>query len=128
MHSSGWAGESQSQLVLDDASHTADYYPPDERDFDASVRALRPRSYRRGSWESEASRWSASSPLPHGEKSLRATPSIRTTGWVPADEGMESSPTEDGVDDDAAVKGMGDAEKPEVDEHRTPLYQPQTLT
>ena len=28
-------------------------------DVDASVRALRPRSSRRGSWESEASRWSA---------------------------------------------------------------------
>ena len=31
-----------------------------DRDFDASVRALRPRSSRRGSWESEASGWSAS--------------------------------------------------------------------
>ncbi|KAI0003021.1 hypothetical protein BJV74DRAFT_881971 [Russula compacta] len=30
-----------------------------DRDFDASVRALRPRSSRRGSWESEASGWSA---------------------------------------------------------------------
>ena len=30
-----------------------------DRDFDASVRALRPRSSRRGSWESEASDWSA---------------------------------------------------------------------
>ena len=29
-----------------------------DRDFDASVRALRPRSSRRGSWESEASSWS----------------------------------------------------------------------
>ncbi len=31
----------------------------DERDVDASVRALRPRSSRRGSWESEVSKWSA---------------------------------------------------------------------
>ena len=31
-----------------------------DRDVDASVRALRPRSSRRGSWESEASDWSAS--------------------------------------------------------------------
>ncbi len=31
-----------------------------DRDVDASVRALRPRSSRRGSWESEASGWSAS--------------------------------------------------------------------
>lgn len=30
-----------------------------ERDVDASVRALRPRSSRRGSWASEASGWSA---------------------------------------------------------------------
>lgn len=30
-----------------------------DRDADASVRALRPRSSRRGSWESEASGWSA---------------------------------------------------------------------
>lgn len=30
-----------------------------DRDVDASVRALRPRSSRRGSWESEASGWSA---------------------------------------------------------------------
>ena len=30
-----------------------------DRDVDASVRALRPRSSRRGSWESGASRWSA---------------------------------------------------------------------
>lgn len=31
----------------------------DEGEFAASVRALRPRSSRRGSWESEESRWSA---------------------------------------------------------------------
>jgi hypothetical protein len=31
-----------------------------DRDGDASVRALRPRSSRRGSWDSEASGWSAS--------------------------------------------------------------------
>lgn len=46
-------GESTSQFVLGDDDRL------DDRDIDASVRALRPRSSRRGSWESEASGWSA---------------------------------------------------------------------
>ncbi|KAL1706637.1 hypothetical protein EV121DRAFT_256913 [Schizophyllum commune] len=61
----------------------------DERDFDASVRALRPRSSRRGSWESEVSRWSAriqsgvGTPSLQGaslmrERSLWTTNSMRT--------------------------------------------------
>lgn len=60
----------------------------DERDFDASVRALRPRSSRRGSWESEASRWSArvqgaGTSSMHGtslirERSLWTTNSLKT--------------------------------------------------
>ncbi|KAJ7507567.1 hypothetical protein B0H11DRAFT_2218403 [Mycena galericulata] len=41
-----------------DAESTSHYLLGDD-DVDASVRALRPRSSRRGSWESEASRWSA---------------------------------------------------------------------
>jgi len=49
----------------------------DERDVDASVRALRPRSSRRGSWESEASRWSARDPL--GAGSLMRDRSLRTS-------------------------------------------------
>ncbi|KAK1236656.1 hypothetical protein PQX77_000012 [Marasmius sp. AFHP31] len=57
----------------------------DDRDADASVRALRPRSTRRGSWESEASRWSAriqvTGPPSLGggrERSLWTSNSIRT--------------------------------------------------
>lgn len=48
----------------------------DERDMDASVRALRPRSSRRGSWESEMSRWSARGPL--GTPSVARDPSLWT--------------------------------------------------
>ena len=54
-----------------------------DRDGDASVRALRPRSSRRGSWESEASGWSASLsngglfPGAPGGKSLRSL-SVKT--------------------------------------------------
>lgn len=69
--------ESTSQYVLGDDERL------EERDIDASVRALRPRSSRRGSWESEASRWSA---RVQGatrtsfvrEKGLRASGSVRT--------------------------------------------------
>lgn len=44
----------------DGASHYEDRLDVDgERDVDASVRALRPRSSRHNSWESEASEWSA---------------------------------------------------------------------
>ncbi|CAL1702219.1 unnamed protein product [Somion occarium] len=58
-------GDSTSHFLVGDADGEGD----DERlldadrdlfgDIDASVRALRPRSSRRGSWESEASGWSA---------------------------------------------------------------------
>lgn len=51
-------------------------------DVDASVRALRPRSSRRGSWESEASGWSAhlgaGAPSAPRDRSLWTTGSIRT--------------------------------------------------
>ena len=72
-------GESTSHYVLGDDDRL------DERDFDASVRALRPRSSRRGSWESEASRWSArvhgpGTPSLARERSLWTSNSIRTGG------------------------------------------------
>lgn len=72
-------GESTSHYVADDDRL-------DERDFDASVRALRPRSSRRGSWESEASRWSArihspGAPSLARERSLWTTASLRTGGF-----------------------------------------------
>lgn len=71
--------ESTSQFLLGDDDRL------DERDVDASVRALRPRSSRRGSWESEASRWSAR--VQHGggslvrERSVWTTNSARTGGF-----------------------------------------------
>lgn len=82
--------ESTSQFVLGDEERL------EERDFDASVRALRPRSSRRGSWESEASRWSAriqagpGTPSLVRDRSLWTTNSVRT-GALSADnvEGFE---------------------------------------
>lgn len=73
--------ESTSQYVLGDDERL------EERDVDASVRALRPRSSRRGSWESEASRWSAriqqgtGTPSLVRERSLWTTNSVRTGGF-----------------------------------------------
>ncbi|KAG5636505.1 hypothetical protein H0H81_007764 [Sphagnurus paluster] len=64
--------ESTSQFVLGDDERL------EERDVDASVRALRPRSSRRGSWESEASRWSARVQLGAGTPSLARERSLRT--------------------------------------------------
>jgi hypothetical protein len=82
------AGDSASHFddsVLYDVENSShlDGDTLDERDFDASVRALRPRSSRRGSWESEASRWSAriqggpGTPVTR-ERSVWTTNSIRT--------------------------------------------------
>ncbi|KAJ7591222.1 hypothetical protein C8J56DRAFT_935044 [Mycena floridula] len=53
-----------SVMYADDAESTSQLGDDrmEERDVDASVRALRPRSSRRGSWESEVSRWSAREP------------------------------------------------------------------
>jgi hypothetical protein len=48
------AEDRSSHIILGD-----DLDVDGDRDFDASVRALRPRSSRRNSWESEASGWSA---------------------------------------------------------------------
>lgn len=71
-----------------------------EREVDASVRALRPRSSRRGSWESEASGWSArvpggtsgaasslmglrpGTPSAWRDRSLWTGTSVRTGGWL----------------------------------------------
>lgn len=71
-----------------------------EREVDASVRALRPRSSRRGSWESEASGWSArvggsaggaasslmglrpGTPSALRDRSLWTGTSVRTGGWL----------------------------------------------
>ncbi|KAI0307389.1 hypothetical protein B0F90DRAFT_1814145 [Multifurca ochricompacta] len=82
-----------SRLVAEDrSSHFIlgdDLDVEGDRDVNASVRALRPRSSRRGSWESEASGWSArlgnggttglspGVPAPVREKSLRSL-SVKT--------------------------------------------------
>lgn len=89
------AGDSISQfdgsMIYPDVENTSivtgDDDRNDERDVDASVRALRPRSSRRGSWESEASGWSAriqqtpGTPSLLREKSLRTANSIKTGGF-----------------------------------------------
>jgi hypothetical protein len=78
-------------ITFPDAESTSHYVlgedeRQEERDFDASLRALRPRSSRRGSWESEVSRWSAriqgtGSPSLVRERSLWTSNSIRTGGF-----------------------------------------------
>ena len=77
-------------ISFPDAESTSHYVlgedEREERDFDASLRALRPRSSRRGSWESEVSRWSAriqgtGSPSLVRERSLWTSNSIRTGGF-----------------------------------------------
>ncbi|KAG6886055.1 hypothetical protein C0993_004045 [Termitomyces sp. T159_Od127] len=68
--------ESTSQFVLGDDERL------DERDVDASVRALRPRSTRRGSWESEASGWSARIQASAGTPSLTRERSQRTSNSI----------------------------------------------
>lgn len=92
--------ESTSQYILGDDEGLG------ERDVDASVRALRPRSSRRGSWESEASRWSARDQQGAGtpsllrERSLRTATSIRT--GVLSMENLETSSEIEKVDDNAS--------------------------
>ncbi|KAF7301434.1 hypothetical protein MIND_00708700 [Mycena indigotica] len=74
-------------ITYADAESTSHYLLGDD-DVDASVRALRPRSSRRGSWESEASRWSArvqqggagTPSLARDGRSLWTSNSIRTGG------------------------------------------------
>ncbi|THH09064.1 hypothetical protein EW145_g2290 [Phellinidium pouzarii] len=74
----GGGGDSLSHMMLDGE------LAADEQN--ASVRALRPRSSRRDSWESEVSRWSAGASVlnalgPAGrERSVRTAPSFRTGG------------------------------------------------
>lgn len=96
----GPAGDSLSVIMrsgVDDSVLAVD-------DREASVRALRPRSSRRGSWESEASRWSAGmgSVLGNlaGGRSVRTAPSYRTGGQGATDD----------VDEDGDRRSMSLAE------------------
>jgi hypothetical protein len=68
----GWVGDSQSQFALDNGSQHGELEVDEIQVEDASVRALRPRSSRRGSWESEASGWSAKVAMVR-ERSLKAS-------------------------------------------------------
>ncbi|KAL0581967.1 hypothetical protein V5O48_000024 [Marasmius crinis-equi] len=126
--------ESTSQLAIDDERL-------DDRDADASVRALRPRSTRRGSWESEASRWSAriqvtGPPSLGRERSLWTTNSVRTgmlstenvddieqldemadddvTGEVNADRGAEEKLDERGDEKSAPAETVVGGETPNI--------------
>lgn len=90
-----------------------------EGEADASVRALRPRSSRRGSWESEASGWSArmgngsvvgmgpSTPSMLRDRSLWSA-SLRTGGNFPGyeegDQSEQDSDEEEGDDHDHATR------------------------
>ncbi|KAJ7276208.1 hypothetical protein B0H12DRAFT_1084152 [Mycena haematopus] len=98
-------------ITYADAESTSQYLLGDD-DVDASVRALRPRSSRRGSWESEASRWSArvqqggagTPSVTRDGRSLWTSNSIRTGGlsvenemYEKSDEGDDRSDTTSSV-------------------------------
>ena len=68
----GWVGDSQSQFAPDNGSQHGELEVDEAQVEDASVRALRPRSSRRGSWESEASGWSAKVAMVR-ERSLKSS-------------------------------------------------------
>jgi len=75
----------------------------EERDIDASVRALRPRSSRRGSWDSETSGWSARIGLGGiGTPPLARERSILTINSVPTS--VDRDPESDGVETHDQVK------------------------
>ncbi|KAJ7117416.1 hypothetical protein C8R43DRAFT_1037594 [Mycena crocata] len=98
-------------ITYADAESTSQYLLGDD-DVDASVRALRPRSSRRGSWESEASRWSArvqqggagTPSLARDGRSLWTSNSIRTGGFSAENVEMyeKSDQGDDRSDTDAA--------------------------
>lgn len=107
-------GDMSSQYVLgDDGRLDVD----GERDVDASIRALRPRSSRRGSWESEASDWSA--PVGPGmsigtpSRSVWTTNSNRTGGRLSG----ESEGPNDKSEGNGSIDDIGDHSL----EHPTPI-------
>ena len=93
-----------------------------DQDVDASVRALRPRSSRRGSWDSAMSGWSANvalgsaaAPSPGGvrSKSMWTAGSFRT-GGLSTDEALEDGfAGEHEEDDDGRVADREDLETEE---------------
>ncbi|KAH9951758.1 hypothetical protein B0H21DRAFT_189549 [Amylocystis lapponica] len=119
-------GDSTSHFLLGEMDDDRlERYHDNDQDVDASVRALRPRSSRRGSWESEASGWSASASLAltgtgtgapsalgtHRERSLWTTGSFRTGGVSEYTNAEESELAEGASDDDG---GAPTSEEPSV--------------
>ncbi|KAJ8523498.1 hypothetical protein ONZ45_g19 [Pleurotus djamor] len=122
--------ESTSQLIMGEDERL------DERDFDASVRALRPRSSRRGSWESEASRWSAriqpgpGTPSLARERSVWTTNSIRTGAFsVENAEPEEEEPEQIGSDENTQVDENQSPESIQLpsQSESTSLFAPSTV-
>ncbi|KAJ7699892.1 hypothetical protein B0H17DRAFT_1047539 [Mycena rosella] len=106
-------------ITYADAESTSQYLLGED-DVDASVRALRPRSSRRGSWESEASRWSArvqqggagTSSLARDGRSMWTSNSIRTGGF--SAENAETYEKSDEGDSDAASQAESKAASEQV--------------
>ncbi|PCH41443.1 hypothetical protein WOLCODRAFT_24744 [Wolfiporia cocos MD-104 SS10] len=129
-------GDSTSQFILgemDDERLDMEGERDTDRDYhdvDASVRALRPRSSRRCSWESEASKWSASASVvltgqsPGGlrDRNTMWTGSYRT-GGLSVDHGDQSVDHDEETDgngeeteggDDTSLDGDGKSSQEEV--------------
>ncbi|KAF8559012.1 hypothetical protein OG21DRAFT_1480881 [Imleria badia] len=110
-------GENTSQFVVDDDRLDVD----GERDVDASLRALRPRSSRRGSWDSEVSGWSAkilgSGPgITMGNKNIWTNNSMKIGGPVSLEDGDDEKVHE------SVVEGGVGAESPlEREDRGVPL-------
>ncbi|TFY69908.1 hypothetical protein EVJ58_g147 [Rhodofomes roseus] len=116
-HGVGAGGDSTSHFLLGEMDDDRDLMEKEYQDVDASVRALRPRSSRRGSWESQDSKWSASaslaltgvtgmtshSPVSHAApRSLWTNGSYRT-GGVSVDHGdvsVSNDHSEDGTSEE----------------------------
>lgn len=115
----GGGGDSFSQYGGSTYEESTSQFPlgDDDRDVDASVRALRPRSSRRGSWESEVSRWSAriqvGTPSLARERSLWTANSVRTGGF--SSENMEvfdNDKSDEAMDTEVEGGGLDDESTP----------------
>jgi len=113
-------GENLSQFVLgDDDRLDVD----GERDADASLRALRPRSSRRGSWESEVSGWSArvlgtGAGISTGSKSLWTNNSIKTGELLGLEDDADQKEEEiDELDEGAVQESLEQKRREHVHVH-----------
>ncbi|KAL4076010.1 hypothetical protein V8B97DRAFT_1924826 [Scleroderma yunnanense] len=112
--------EGESQFVLgDDDRLDVD----GERDADASLRALRPRSSRRGSWESEISGWSArilgaGAGVSSGSKSLWTSNSLKTGETLGLeDDGDEKAEEIEGPSNGTTHENLEQSHPKHVDMH-----------